>query len=445
VFALLDDFLINSRREKQVFLLKGYAGTGKTTIVSRLIEILSEFDFKYVMMAPTGRAAKVMASYSGKKAFTIHKHIYMKDGDEMGGDFVFRLKANLAGKTIYIIDEASMISDEISFGSSSLLADLFKFVFEKKSNRLLIIGDSAQLPPVKQNLSPALDPGLLKAKFDIQLTDYELKEVVRQEAKSGILENATSIRESIRKNEPLVKLRCGGFKDFFRMGGERLEEGLNYAYSKFGVRNTMIITRSNRSATEYNKYIRSRIHYAEEELQNGDMLIVVRNNYNVLPEEISGGFLANGDFVEVVKVRRSYEMHGFRFADVSLKLIDEPGEPEFDAKVLLDLLYSYSPSLSQEENNKLYQSVMLDYADIKSVKERRAAIKKDPFLNALQVKFAYALTCHKSQGGQWDAVFVDQGYMPDENYDVEYLRWLYTAVTRATSEVFMVNFNARFF
>lgn len=446
VFDLLDSFLADRQRTRKVFLLKGYAGTGKTSIIGALTDILSDLNLKFVLLASTGRAAKMVSAYSGKKAHTIHKHIYTKEEGEDGLDEPrFVLKTNLAGKTIYIVDEASMISDEAGWGANGLLADLMEFVFARKSNRLILVGDMAQLPPVRQSESPALSGEYLREKFDADLVEFELTEVVRQERKSGILENATYIREVIRQNGTTVKLEVQGFRDFYRMKADKLEDGLNYAYGKYGIHNTMVITRSNKSAVLYNQYIRSRINYAEEELQVGDMLIVVRNNYETLPEEISGGFLANGDFVEIVKVRRTTEMHGFRFADVLLKLPDEAGEPEFEARILLDLLNSYSPSLSQEENHRLYTSVSKDYWEIKNKRERRAAIKKDAFLSALQVKYAYALTCHKAQGGQWDAVFIDQGYLTQDQIDREYYRWLYTAVTRGTKEVFMVNFDAQFF
>jgi len=444
VIVALDDFVTNKGKTKDIFILKGYAGTGKTTLIATLSTILATFGFKFVLLAPTGRAAKVMASYSTKNAYTIHKHIYIKEEAE-SGDLIFRLKENLAAKTIYIVDEASMISDETGIGERGLLADLFEFVFTKKSNKLFIVGDTAQLPPVRQNTSPALDADILRERFDADVVEMELTEVVRQAARSGILENATGIRNQIRLNVPNIKLSVKGFPDMYRMTGEKLEEGINYAYSKFGVRNTMIITRSNRDAVAYNKYIRQRINWCEEEIQNGDLLIAVRNNYEVLPEEMHAGFLANGDFIEVVKVKHVEECHGFRFAEMTLKMVDEVGEPEFEAKILLDLLYSNAPSLSQEENQRLYHAVLDDYQEIKGRRERKSAVKKDPFLNAVQVKFAYALTCHKAQGGQWDAVFINQGFLPDDNIDIDYLRWLYTAITRGTKEVFLVNFNPTFF
>lgn len=446
VFQLLQKFINNTQRTRKAFLLKGYAGTGKTSMIGALTDTLKYLNIKFVLLAPTGRAAKVMANYTGKSAYTIHKHIYVREGDEDSGDELkFILKPNLAAKTIYIVDEASMVSNDSGIGERGLLEDLMEFIFAKKSNKILLVGDTAQLPPVKQASSPALDANVLAERFDLDLLQFELTEVVRQDLKSGILENATYLRDCIRRRNNQVKLSLNGYQDFYRMGSDRLEDGINYAYSKFGINNTMVITRSNKTAVLYNQYIRSRIHYAEEELQVGDLLIVVRNNYIVLPEDISNGFIANGDFVEVVKIRRTEEVHGFRFADVLLKMVDEKGEPEFEAKIMLDLLGAHTASMTHEDNQKLYLSVLNDYADIRNKRERRAAVKNDKYLNALQVKFAYALTCHKSQGGQWDAVFIDQGYLTEDQLDVEFYRWLYTAITRGVKEVYLVNFNSELF
>lgn len=443
---MLQTFIQNTQRTRKSFLLKGYAGTGKTSIIGALTDTLKTLNIKFVLLAPTGRAAKVMANYTGKSAYTIHKHIYIREGDEDDeNELKFILKPNLAAKTIYIIDEASMVSNDSGIGERGLLEDLVEFVFAKKSNKMLLVGDTAQLPPVRQATSPALDAGILAEKHELDLLQYELTEVVRQDQKSGILDNATYLRECIRNASSQVKLNLRGYQDFYRMGSDKLEDGINYAYSKFGINNTMIITRSNKTAVLYNQYIRSRINYAEEELQVGDLLIVVRNNYLVLPEEISNGFIANGDFVEVVKIKRTEEIHGFRFADVILKLVDEQGEPEFDAKIMLDLLSAHTASMTQEDNQKLYLSVLNDYVDIRNKRERRAAVKNDKYLNALQVKFAYALTCHKSQGGQWDAVFIDQGYLTEDQLGLEFYRWLYTAITRGVKEVYMVNFNSELF
>jgi ATP-dependent exoDNAse (exonuclease V) alpha subunit len=275
--------------------------------------------------------------------------------------------------------------------------------------------------------------------------EEELTEVMRQDEQSGILFNATELRDQLKEEKPHITIVSKSYRDTFRMTGEKLEEGLRYAFDKFGQENTIILTRSNKSAVQYNEYIRRSINFSEEELDAGDRLMVVRNNYSVLDEDSPAGFIANGDFVELLKIKKTQEIHGFRFADVVLRLTDYEKQPEFEAKIMLDTLHSASPSLSSEDNRKLYDSVLEDYFYIKSKKERSEALRKDPYLNALQVKFSYALTCHKAQGGQWSAVFIDQGYLPEEQVNNEFIRWLYTAITRATDEVFLMNFHTHFF
>ncbi|MFL5730044.1 MAG: ATP-dependent RecD-like DNA helicase, partial [Cytophagaceae bacterium] len=400
-------------------------------------------ELSFVLMAPTGRAAKVMSSYSGKTASTIHRHIFKPVEGE--GGFQYQRKKNHFSKTVFIVDEASMISDEADFGARGLLTELISYVFEKAGNKLLIIGDSAQLPPVMQEISPALDAGYLKSNFSLDLVEYEMKEVMRQQSASGILANATALRENIAKGNINIKFQTKSYPDIYRMNGDKLEDGLRYAYDKYGHENTIVICRSNKAATQYNEYIRRAINFSESEINAGDMLMVVRNNYTVLPEDSKAGFLANGDFAEVIRIRKFEELHGLRFADLELKLPDYPDQPSFEAKVILDVLHSFSPNLNQEDYRKLYDSVQKDYTDFKSKGARMEAIKKDLYLNALQIKFAYALTCHKSQGGQWEAVFIDQGFLKDEMLNKEFLRWLYTAVTRSVREVFLVNFHPRFF
>ncbi|TDE17445.1 ATP-dependent DNA helicase [Dyadobacter psychrotolerans] len=447
-FQQTNDFLIEEKgleRYRDCFLLKGYAGTGKTTIISTLIKVIKNYGYKSVLLAPTGRAAKVMSNYSDKIALTIHKKIYKQTSDAYSGSLSFQRQKNYHDNTLFIVDEASMITDEAEFGNRSLLADLIDFVFENPGNKLMLVGDVAQLPPVGQELSPALDREYLEKKFYMSVFQEELKEVMRQDEQSGILFNATELRNQLAEKEPAIKITTKAFRDMFRMTGEKLEEGLRYAYDKFGQENTIILTRSNKSAVQYNEYIRRMINFSEEELDAGDRLMVVRNNYNILDEDSPAGFIANGDFVELLKIRKTQEIHGFRFADVILRLSDYEKQPEFDAKIILDTLHSSSPSMTNEENRKLYDSVQQDYFDIKSKKERMEALRKDPFLNALQVKFAYALTTHKSQGGQWSAVFIDQGYLPEEQVNNEFIRWLYTAITRATDEVFLMNFHQYFF
>jgi exodeoxyribonuclease-5 len=445
LFKALEDFLLEKGNVKNVFVLRGYAGTGKTTVISALISATSRMGYNTMMMAPTGRAAKVMSSYTGRPAFTIHKSIYRQLADPSTGSVSFKKDKNYLKRTIFIVDESSMISDELENGDNGLLRDLVNYVFEDTSNKLILIGDAAQLPPVKQLLSPALDADFLKKNFDFQLRETELTEVVRQEQQSGILYNATAIRSQIKAGKTDVKFVTRGFRDTYKMTGEKLEDGLHYAYNKYGLENVIIVVRSNKSATMYNKYIRQQILFKESEIEAGDHLMVVRNNYTCLAEDSNAGFIANGDFVEVLRVRNFEEMHGFRFATLEMRLLDYPDQPSFESKVFLDTLHSFNPSLTPEDNRKLYESVATEYMDIKSKAERIKQIKVDPYLNALQVKFAYALTCHKSQGGQWKAVFVDQGFLKDDMIDVEFLRWLYTAVTRATGELYLMNFDEKFF
>lgn len=439
-------------KELSCFVLKGYAGTGKTTIISTLVKALPALRMNTVLLAPTGRAAKVITSYSQKVAFTIHKKIYRK---KVAGtpDLDFELADNMHKNALFIVDEASMISNErISYSKNSLLEDLVKYVLNGENCRLLLVGDVAQLPPVGLVESPALAPAILAANFDLNVFHYELTDVVRQQKESGILYNATKIREQIRFDDhqkdvlKYPRITIKGYPDIFKMTGERLEEGLNYAYQKYGMENTLVICRSNKNANLYNQHIRNRVLYREEELTGGDFIMVVRNNYFWSNQEEKGqAFIANGDMAKVIRVRNVHEQHGFRFADVSLQFIDGTEEEPLNCRVLIDTLHVDAPNLPYEEQTKLYHAIQEDYQHIISKKERLEAIKTDPYYNALQIKFAMAVTCHKAQGGQWDAVFVDQGYLTDELLNTEFLRWLYTACTRATKELFLLNFNPKFF
>ncbi|EON76287.1 RecD-like DNA helicase [Lunatimonas lonarensis] len=440
----MDRFLGEEVVPKSAFVLKGYAGTGKTSVVAALVKALPRLNMRSLMMAPTGRAAKVMSGYAGKTGFTIHKIIYRpsEDGASSGGGF--ELQKNYYQQTLFIVDEASMLADD-SGTSNFLLRDLALFVFQHDSNRLLLIGDEAQLPPVGSEHSPALDRHYLVRHFGLTVEEVQFTEVTRQQMDSGILYNATRLRNELAKKEPTIRFYSRSFKDFFRMNGERLEDGLRYAYDTFGLDSTVIVTRSNKAAVQYNQYIRRTIHFFEDEISAGDRLMIVKNNYTYMADSDRISFLANGDFVEILKIRSFEELYGLRFATLELRLIDYPDEPYFEAKIILDTLYSTSPSLGQEEWSRLYREVSMDYQDVSGKKELRESLKKDPYLNALQVKFAYALTCHKSQGGQWDAVFVDQGYLTDQQLDRQYIRWLYTAMTRAKEVLFMVNFHGKFF
>ena len=444
-FALMDGFLTaDEGGVPRVFILKGYAGTGKTSLMSSLVRTLPRLGKKSLLLAPTGRAAKVMSSYSGRSAFTVHKIIYRPKGEAGELGLGFELQKNYYKDTVFIVDESSMLSDE-AMGGRSILRDLVHYVFQESSNMLLLVGDTAQLPPVGTSLSPALDASYLIRHFRVKAQSIELTEVMRQELDSGILFNATRLREQLLARDPEIHFVTRGFHDFYRMTGERLEDGLRYAYNKYGTENTIIITRSNKAAVLYNQYIRRTIHFFDEEISAGDLLMVVKNNYTYMAESEKVNFIANGDFVEIVKIRSFEEMYGLRFATLELRLIDYPEEPFFEAKVILDTLHSPYPALSVEQYRNLYAQVSEDYADVANKSERMELIKKDPYLSALQVKFAYTLTCHKSQGGQWDAVFVDQGYLSEDQVNHEFIRWLYTAVTRSKKEVFLVNFHPKFF
>lgn len=451
VFALLEDFL-TTFHPSTCFLLKGYAGTGKTTSISALVKVLPLLNKRAVLLAPTGRAAKVMSHYSDRKAYTIHKKIYRKkSASSIELDFV--LADNQHEDTLFIIDEASMISDDgVQFFSRSLLDDLIRYVQSGKNCCLMFVGDTAQLPPVGMLESPALDAAYIAANYQLQTFHYELREVVRQQKASGILYNATKVRDDIdlereQDSLPFPQFHTKGFSDIFRMNGDRLIEGLNYSYDKYSIENSIVICRSNRSANLYNQHIRHQILFREEEITGGDLLMVVRNNYYWLQQhdEKNTGFIANGDMAKVRKVSNIHDQHGFRFADIALEFLDDDELDPIVCRVLLDSLHVDAPNMPYEQQQQLYNAIAQDYADISLKKDRMEAIKKDPYYNALQVKFAYAITCHKAQGGQWPCVFVDQGYLNDDMLNTEFLRWLYTAITRASQQLFLVNFNPKFY
>lgn len=442
---LADFVCLNDTRA--TFILKGYAGTGKTSLIAALINTLPSVNKFSLLMAPTGRAAKVLANYAGKQAFTIHKLIYQLRSS--GGYTRFVLKENKFNNTIFIVDESSMISDDVNLlsakwgESNSLLDDLMRFVFSNKTCKLILVGDTAQLPPVGMDFSPALDGNEIANRYRLLLHQVELTQVVRQDLDSTILVNATYIRQLIN----LKKIELPLFKDISsqvkNVSGEFLEDDINECYSKYGEENTIVICRSNKRANLFNLQIRARIRWLEDEIAAGDYLMVVKNNYFWLDETSKAGFIANGDIMEIERIQGYEEMYGFRFANTALRLVDYPNHPSVEVKILLNSILSESPSLPGEEFRKLYDAVAEDYVDIPSRKKRNEEIRKNPYYQALQVKFAYAVTCHKSQGGQWDAVFVDQGYLTDEMIDVSYLRWLYTAITRARKELYLVNFNTK--
>lgn len=423
-----------------VFVIKGYAGTGKTSLVGALVKTLEAFERACVLLAPTGRAAKVFASYAAHPAYTIHKKIYRQRA--FTGDFTgFQLAHNAHKNTFFIVDEASMIANEAAegahYGSGLLLDDLFDFVYSGAGCRLILLGDTAQLPPVGQVRSPALDEDYLR-RYGYPVFSCELTHVVRQVEESGVLFNATRLRNAMQENPlPVPSIAWRRFPDVSLVGGDELVEVLSSAYRRDGMDETIIVTRSNKRANIFNQGIRNRILYREEELASGDLLLVARNNYFWSEKYEKLDFIANGDVARVVRVRRVCEMYGFRFADVVLYFPDY--EEEMEAKVILDTLHSESPSLTAEENTRLFNAVMEDYADVPSKRERLKRLKNDPWFNALQVKYAYAVTCHKAQGGQWTNVFIDMGYIRPDMLGLDFYRWLYTAFTRTTGRLLLIN------
>ncbi len=448
VLQKLSEFLFSTESDA-LFLLKGYAGTGKTTIISTLVQHLELTKMKAILLAPTGRAAKVISNYSGKEAFTIHKKIYFPKAQK-GGGVTFTLQPNKHRNTLFIVDEASMISDSASdsklFENGSLLDDLMQYVYSGFGCKLILIGDTAQLPPVKMELSPALDETTLSNYYNKEVIAIELTEVVRQKEESGILHNATLLRETLESGfYEDFKFSLQNFKDIIRPeDGYELLDAINDAYSILGKEDTVIILRSNKRANLFNENIRSRILFQENELATGDYLMVVKNNYFWVKPTSEAGFIANGDIIEILEIHGFKDLYDFRFAEVTVRMVDYPKMKPFETVLLLDTIMSESPSLSYEDSNKLYQEVMKDYGDLSSKYKKFLSVKANKYFNALQVKFSYAITCHKSQGGQWNTVFVEQPYLPN-GVDKEYLRWLYTAVTRAKEKLYLIGFKESFF
>ncbi|KAA6324197.1 ATP-dependent RecD-like DNA helicase, partial [termite gut metagenome] len=438
----LSEFLLSSSKD-EAFVLRGYAGTGKTSLVGALVKTMDKLQQKTILLAPTGRAAKVFSAYAKHLAYTIHKKIYRQRtfSNEMTD---FSINDNLSTHTLFIVDEASMISNEglsgAMFGTGRLLDDLIHFVYSGKGCRLLLMGDTAQLPPVHEEESPALSTEVLKG-YGLQIWEMNLTQVVRQVQKSGILWNATRIRQFITENKctSLPKIKQSGFVDIQAVPGSELINVLTGCYEREGQDETIVICRSNKRANVYNKGIRQSILYREDELNTGDLLMVAKNNYYWTEGNKEVEFIANGDIAAVRRVRRMKEFYGFRFAEVLLSFPDYEGL-ELEANLLLDTLHSDTPALSKTENDKLFYNVLEDYADIPTKRERMKKMKSDPYYNALQVKYAYAVTCHKAQGGQWKNVFLDQGYIKNEFLTPDYFRWLYTAFTRATQTLYPVNY-----
>ena len=436
----LSEFL-TSPEKNIIFLFKGYAGTGKTTMLGAAVKMMDSLHQKAVLLAPTGRAAKVFADYSGHAAYTIHKKIYRQKQFDAGYSG-FTLADNLHKDTLFIVDEASMIANENTeisvFGSGRLLDDLIQYVYSGDNCRLILMGDSAQLPPVMLTESPALNESYLK-RYHLQVTAIELTQVVRQQENSGILFNATNLRDALRSGEMDIfpKIRTSGFTDIHQIDSNDLIEEIASAYSRDGMDQTIIICRSNKYANIYNNGVRNRILYREDELSSGDRLMIVKNNYYWGKEQSDIDFIANGEIVQVLRVSSAEAMYGFRFCNVKVRFIDYDFETQF--KIILDTLQSESPALSKESNDRLFASVAENYSDVRSKSERIKKIKDDPYFNAVQVKYAYAVTCHKAQGGQWSNVFLDTGYVTNDMLGENYYRWLYTAFTRATQRLYFVN------
>ena len=441
VIKKIADFLF-CRKMETLFLLKGYAGTGKTSLVGALVKTLDQLGQKCILLAPTGRAAKVFSHYAGHPAYTIHKKIYRQRTFSNEVDN-FSINDNLHQHTLFIVDEASMIANDglsgLMFGTGRLLDDLVQYVYSGQGCRLMLIGDTAQLPPVGEEESPALCKVALEG-YGLEVFEEMLTEVVRQLHDSGILWNATELRKYIAGEDffALPSVKVEGFPDVRVIPGNELIETINDAYGQVGMDETIVVCRSNKRANLYNKGIRNMILYREEELESGDLLMVAKNNYFWTEGCKEVDFIANGDIAIVRRVRHEREMYGFRFADVTLRFPDY-NDMEMEVTLLLDTLHVETPALPKEMNDKLFYAVLEDYADITIKRERMKKMKSDPYYNALQVKYAYAVTCHKAQGGQWKRVFLDQGYMTEEMLSPDYFRWLYTAFTRATETLYLVN------
>ncbi len=446
VVEKLSDWLA-SADSSSIFVLNGYAGTGKTTLVAAMVAVLREMGTPAVLLAPTGRAAKVLSRYAGQEAYTIHKQIY-RERTNAAYESKFSLDINKHKDAVFVVDEASMLSDQSGegqiFGSGSLLEDLIKYVRSGKNCRLMLVGDNAQLPPVGADYSPALDEAVMHSYGDVVYASMD--DVVRQDADSGILFNATMLRCMLENGLYEVPQFDMQYPDFNSIGGIDLLEALQDAYDKYGKDEVIVLTRSNKRANRYNEGIRRYNLSAEESIESGDMLMVVKNNYHYTEriKDCPMSFIANGDVANLKKIRRFEEFYGFHFADAILSFPDYD-DMEIECKVLLDTISSESPSLTREESQRLFFEVEKDYLDVKSKIKRFREIRENPHFNAVQVKFAYAVTCHKAQGGQWSVVFVDRCLFGDEPMSRDMLRWLYTAITRATEKVYLVNFDERFF
>ncbi|TVZ51323.1 ATP-dependent RecD-like DNA helicase [Dokdonia sp. Hel_I_53] len=444
----LATFLFDTNKDK-LFVLKGFAGTGKTTVIGTVVKNLWHAKMSSVLMAPTGRAAKVASNYSKKQAFTIHRKIYFPK-KERGGGVSFSLQPNKHRNCLFIVDEASMISDRAAeskfFDNGSLLDDMMQYIYSGYNCKLLLVGDEAQLPPVKLDISPALDIKNLSLHYNKQVETLQLDEVMRQAEGSGILMNATALREQLSEGfYEDFKFDLNGFDDIIRLvDGHEIMDAINDGYSKVGTEETAIIVRSNKRANLYNQQIRSRILFQEEEISAGDHLMVVKNNYFWLDAKSDAGFIANGDIIKILEILAIKELYGFRFAEIKAQMVDYPHMQPIETVIMLDVLTMETPALPYEMGDSLYKEVQKDYVDEKSNYKRFQKIKNNKYFNALQVKFSYAITCHKSQGGQWENVFIEQPYLPD-GMSKDYLRWLYTAITRSKSRLYLIGFKDEMF
>jgi len=430
-------FMLNPAVDKPLFLLRGYAGTGKTSVVAALVKTLRQLDRQVVLLAPTGRAAKVLASHAGENAHTIHKQIYRQ---ARLGEESFGIATNNFQHTLFIVDEASMISNQreySQFGTGCLLDDLLQYIYSGTDCLAVFVGDDAQLPPVGQTDSAALNADYLRG-YGLQVTEHVLTEVARQALESGILSNATNIRQLLCDNNCFSIPYINVYKDVVALNGMDLSEEIDRAYREVGVEDTMIITRTNKRMTLYNQAIRARVLYKEDLLTNGDRLMVVRNNYFATRQYDGIDFLANGDIFEVKRVRHQHELYGFQFAEVSLLSVDY--EWEIDTLLWLDTLLADSQEGVYQMQQTLLERILEDYPELKSKKEQWKMLRENRYFNALQAKHAYAVTCHKAQGGQWKRVFVDQGMINDDMLGKDYYRWLYTALTRASEKLYLVNY-----
>jgi len=441
-----------SVKTNPLYILRGYAGTGKTSILGAYVKTLDNNNIKTVLLAPTGRAAKVLSSYTLKSAHTIHRFIYFIVTGKNGYPIV-KLQKNKLKNTVFIVDEASMISDsgindEGGFGGHSLLDDLVEYVFSNNGNKLILVGDTAQLPPVGLNLSPALDINYLKSAYNITAHSFEMKEVMRQSLDSGILYSATSLRIKLTNtDDSLPLLNKTGFKNDVKIidSAYDFEEILQDNFNDAAQNNSVLICRTNKRANIFNEQIRKAILLREEEIEAGDRLMIVKNNYFWLDDNSKAGFIANGEMIDILRINKIEEVYGFRFAEAEIRLIDYPDEKEITVKLLLDTIMAEGPGLSLDQRNSLFEAVLQDYSDAPTRGQAVAQVMINPFFNALHIKFAYAMTCHKTQGGQWPTVIIDQGWLSDEMLNTEFLRWLYTAFTRATENLFLINFREDMF